>query len=275
MFIHLDNRALIKLTGKDSESFLQSQLSNDINKLDKSSVQLSAYCQHQGKILALFWVLRDGDNFLLSFPLDLYDSVKARLEMFVLMADVMITDVTEQYLQIGVIGKPQKDSLPEGYTRFTINEQLTLILANPKNLSEFKLASENYWRKACIDSFIPEVNFASTETYVPQMLNLDINEVGVNFSKGCFPGQEVIARLHYLGKAKRRLFVFKTNTEIKDGDDLFCPSSESAKACGRVVVKVKFETDYFCLATLEVAHKDDKIYLNNEQGPTLTRINYE
>ena len=173
------------------------------------------------------------------------------------------------------IGKPQKDSLPEGYTRFTINEQLTLILANPKNLSEFKLTSESYWRKACIDSFIPEVNFASTETYVPQMLNLDINEVGVNFSKGCFPGQEVIARLHYLGKAKRRLFVFKTNTEIKDGDDLFCPSSESAKACGRVVVKVKFETDYFCLATLEVAHKDDQIYLNNEQGPTLTRINYE
>ena len=275
MFIHLDNRALIKLTGKDSESFLQSQLSNDINKLDKSSVQLSAYCQHQGKILALFWVLRDGDNFLLSFPLDLYDSIKARLEMFVLMADVMITDVTEQYLQIGVIGKPQKDSLPEGYTRFTINEQLTLILANPKNLSEFKLTSESYWRKACIDSFIPEVNFASTETYVPQMLNLDINEVGVNFSKGCFPGQEVIARLHYLGKAKRRLFVFKTNTEIKDGDDLFCPSSESAKACGIVVVKVKFETDYFCLAALEVAHKDDKIYLNNEQGPTLTRINYE
>ena len=79
MFVRLDNRALIRLTGKDSESFLQSQLSNDINKLDKSSVQLSAYCQHQGKILALFWVLRDGDNFLLSFPLDLYDSVKARL----------------------------------------------------------------------------------------------------------------------------------------------------------------------------------------------------
>ena len=98
MFVRLGNRALIKLTGKDSESFLQSQLSNDINKLDNSSIQLSAYCQHQGKILVLFWVIRAGDNFLLSFPLDLLDSIKARLQMFVLMADVMITDVTEAIL---------------------------------------------------------------------------------------------------------------------------------------------------------------------------------
>ncbi len=68
MFVHLDNRALLKITGKDSKSFLQSQLSNDVNKLDNSSIQLSAYCQHQGKILVLFWLLRSKDDFLLSFP---------------------------------------------------------------------------------------------------------------------------------------------------------------------------------------------------------------
>ena len=111
MLIHLKNRALLKFTGSENEAFLQAQLSNDISKLDNSSVQLNAYCQHQGKILALFWLIRAGDDFLLSFPLDLLDSIKARLQMFVLMADVKITDVTEQYLQIGVIGKSQKDSL--------------------------------------------------------------------------------------------------------------------------------------------------------------------
>ena len=97
MLIHLNNRALLKLSGSENETFLQAQLSNDISKLDDSSVQLNAYCQHQGKILALFWVIRAGDDFLLSFPLDLIDSIKARLQMFVLMADVKITDVTEQY----------------------------------------------------------------------------------------------------------------------------------------------------------------------------------
>ncbi len=268
MIIHLKNRALLKLSGSENEAFLQAQLSNDISKLNEESVQINAYCQHQGKILALFWVIRAGDDFLLSFPLDLLDSNKARLQMFVLMSDVTITDVTEEYVQIGAIDESLKNS-------YVINEHLSLILTNSKDSSEFKFNSQEHWDKACIESFLPEISFASTETYIPQMLNLDIDEVGVNFSKGCFPGQEVVARLHYLGKAKRRLFVFKTNTEIKDGDDLFCPSSESAKACGRVVVKVKFETDYFCLATLEVAHKDDQIYLNNEQGPTLTRINYE
>ena len=98
MLIHLNNRALLKLSGSENEAFLQAQLSNDIGKLDNSSVQLNAYCQHQGKILALFWVIRSGDDFLLSFPFDLLDSIKARLQMFVLMTDVKITEATEQYL---------------------------------------------------------------------------------------------------------------------------------------------------------------------------------
>ena len=268
MFVRLDNRALIRLTGKDSESFLQSQLSNDVNKLDNSSIQLSAYCQHQGKILVLFWLLRSKDDFLLSFPLDLIETVKNRLQMFILVSDVKIEDVTEKYLQLGLINENKADA-------YVLNGQLSLMLVDSQSAEKFTFASRQYWDKACIDNLIPEVNSITTEKFVPQMLNLDIDEIGVNFAKGCYPGQEVVARLHYLGKAKRRLFVFKSVSEIKIGDDLFCPSSKSARTCGSVVFQVKFKADYFCLATLEVAHKDDQIYLNNEQGPTLTRINYE
>ena len=268
MLIHLNNRALLSITGSESEPFLQAQLSNDISKLDNSSVQLNAYCQHQGKILALFWVMRSGDDFLLSFPLDLLDSIKARLQMFVLMSDVSITNVTDQYLQIGVINKFQKDS-------FTINEQLSLMLAEPEDLAKFNFTSQEYWDKACIDSFLPEVSIASTETFVPQVLNLDINEIGVNFSKGCFPGQEIVARLHYLGKVKRRLFAFKSDSPLSIGDTLHCAQSKSAKASGSVVSQVKFGADFYCLATLEVEHKDDKITINNDQGPTLIRIHNE
>jgi len=268
MLIHLKNRAILKLSGSENEAFLQAQLSNDISKIDYSHVQLNAYCQHQGKILALFWVIRTGDDFLLSFPLDLLDSINARLQMFVLMSDVKITNVTKQYLQIGLIGEPQNNSL-------TINEQLSLILTNPKNLSKFDLTSQDHWDKACIDSFLPEVSIASTETYIPQMLNLDINEVGVNFSKGCFPGQEVVARLHYLGKAKRRLFAFKSDSPLNIGDILHCAESKSSKASGSVVSQVKFGADFYCLAILEVENKDNKITINNDQGPTLIRIHNE
>ena len=188
--------------------------------------------------------------------------------MFILVSDVKIEDVTEKYLQLGLINENKADA-------YVLNDQLSLMLVDSQSAEKFTFASRQYWDKACIDNLIPEVNSITTEKFVPQMLNLDIDEIGLSFTKGCYPGQEVVARLHYLGKAKRRLFVFKSVSEIKPGDNLFCPTSKSAKACGSIVFLVKFNTDYFCLATLEVAHKDDQIYLNNEQGPTLTRINHE
>jgi folate-binding protein YgfZ len=275
MYSYLNSRALLKISGGDAESFLQAQLSNNINELDNSSIQLNAYCQHQGKMLALFWVMRSNNDFLLSFPLDLLEIIKSRLQMFVIMSDVTIDDVSDDYLQIGVIDENQNNA-------FTINDKLSLIIVNPSELSKFKVISNDFWDKACIDSSLPEIYLSTSEKLVPQMLNLDIDEIGVNFSKGCFPGQEVVARLHYLGVAKRRMFAFESDSEINVGDTLFCSTSKSAKARGArykasgiVVFKVKYNTKFYCLATLEVASKDEKVTLNNEQGPILKRIKDE
>ena len=275
MFTHLNNRALLKVSGSDAETFLQGQLSNDINKLDASSVQLNAYCQHQGKILALFWVMRRENSFFLSFPLDLLEAIKPRLQMFIIMSDVAIEDITNEYIQVGSIGETQQKAL-------VINDKLSLIIADKQDINKFNLEPIDYWSMACIDSFLPEIFSITSEKLVPQMLNLDINEFGVNFSKGCYPGQEVVARLHYLGSAKRRLFAFELNSDAYVGDFLYCASSKSAKArgaryksSGMVVFKLKYNSNFYCLATLEVELKDDKITLNNEQGPILTRINNE
>ena len=275
MYSYLNSRALLKISGGDAESFLQAQLSNNINELDRSSIQLNAYCQHQGKMLALFWVMRSNDDFLLSFPLDLLEVIKSRLQMFVIMSDVTIDDVTDDYLQIGVIDENQNNA-------FTINDKLSLIITGLNELAKFSMSSKDTWDKACIDSILPEIYLLTSEKMVPQMLNLDIDEIGVNFSKGCFPGQEVVARLHYLGVAKRRLFAFESDSEINVGDALFCSTSKSAKvrgtrykSSGIVVSKVKYNTKFYCLATLEVASKDEKVTLNNEQGPILKRIKNE
>ena len=275
MRVYLKNRSLLNISGNDSESFLQAQFSNDIEQLDNSSIQLNAYCQHQGKILALFWVMRSDDSFLLSFPLDLLEIIKSRLQMFVIMSDVTIDDVTNDSLQIGVIDENQKNA-------FIINDKLSLIITRPNELAKFSMSSKETWDKACIDSSLPEIYLLTSEKMVPQMLNLDINEKGVNFSKGCFPGQEVVARLHYLGVAKRRLFAFESDSEINVGDALFCSTSKSAKARGArykasgiVVSKVKYNMQFYCLATLEVASKDEKVTLHNEQGPILKRIKNE
>ena len=275
MFVHLNNRALLEVSGSDAENFLQAQLSNDINKLDEFSIQLNAYCQHQGKILALFWVMRHGDSFFLSFPSDLLEAIKSRLQMFVIMSDVVIEDITNEYIQVGSIGETHQKAL-------VINDKLSLIITDKQDINKFNMGPLVHWNMTCIDSFLPEIFSATSEKLVPQMLNLDINEFGVNFSKGCYPGQEVVARLHYLGSAKRRLFAFKLDFDANVGDSLYCASSKSAKArgaryksSGMVVFKLKYNSNFYCLATLDVEIKDEKITLNNAQGPILIKINNE
>ena len=272
MFIHLKNRALLKVSGSDAETFLQGQLSNDINKLDAFSVQLNAYCQHQGKILALFWVIRHEDSFFLSFPSDLLEVIKPRLQMFVIMSDVVIEDVTKEHIQIGSIDESNQEAL-------VINDKLSLIITDKKDINQFNMEPIEHWNMACVDSSLPEIFSITSEKLVPQMLNLDIDEFGVNFSKGCYPGQEVVARLHYLGSAKRRLFAFELGSELNVGDSLYCASSKSAKARGArykssgiVIFRIKYNSKFYCLATLEVELKDEAVTLNNEQGPLLKRI---
>ena len=275
MKIALKERALIKISGADAEVFLQNQFSNDIDVLNNSEIQINAYCQHQGKIIALFWVLRSDESFLLSFPSDLAEKIKTRLQMFVIMSDVLIDDVSDQYHQIGLINENHSNA-------YSINENLSLLIASNLEKNIEMSSNNNEWTKACIDSQIPEVFLSTSEKLVPQMLNLDINEVGVNFSKGCYPGQEVVARLHYLGEAKRRLFAFQCDSEVQIGDNLYCDSSKAAQArgdrykgSGILINTVKYNSKFYCLATLDIELLDEKITINNESGPTLKRINNE
>jgi len=275
MRVYLKNRSLLYISGSDSESFLQSQLTNDISKLGDSEIQINAYCQHQGKIIGLFWVMRYQNGFLISFPDELLEKIKSRLEMFVIMADVVIEDLTNHLFQIGLIDEQQSDA-------YILNTNLSIEISDKLDKESDDFGDIEEWNKSYFDSSIPEVYAITSEKLVPQMLNLDINEIGVNFSKGCYPGQEVVARLHYLGSAKRRLFSFQSDQEMQVGDSLYCASSKTAlargeryKGSGIVVSKVKSNSLFNCLATLDVDLKDEEITLNNEHGPKLERINDE
>ena len=123
MRIHLKKRALIKISGKDSAQFLQSQFSNDIEELDCKNIQISAYCQHQGKVIGIFWIMRLDNEFLLSFPYDLLEKIITRLKMFVIMSQVFIDDVTEIYRQIGLINETNE-------VEYRINSNLECSYSN-------------------------------------------------------------------------------------------------------------------------------------------------
>ena len=263
MIVQLNNRVLLKLTGKDVQTFLQGQFSNDIDALEEGVVQVNAYCQHQGKIIALIWVMKQSEDFYLSFPDDLKTIVVQKLTMFKMMSAVEIIDVSDEIIQLGVI-----DGSFEG--AFRLNKQQSVALV--ESVDGVELGNESEWESACIANNIAEVTLATSEKFVPQLLNLDINEVGVSFNKGCYPGQEVVARLHYLGKSKRRMRQFECEGEVDVGDELVVVGSKSAKASGIVVRRVKLGAKSSFLATVEVAHEDDKITLNDADGIELTRV---
>ena len=266
MIIQLTNRTLLKITGGEVQGFLQGQFSNDIDALEEGVIQLNAYCQHQGKIMALIWVMKRDDEYYLSFPKGLSAEIVKKLTMFKMMSDVTIKDITNELLQFGVI-----DEVVDGV--FVLNTNQSIVLMDSDY--GFELSDISVWEQSCIANEVPEVELATVEKFVPQLLNLDIDEMGVNFSKGCYPGQEVVARLHYLGKSKRRMRQFECEGEVNVGNELLVAGSKSAKASGIVVRRVQLGDKSSFLATVEVAFEDAAITLNNADGIQLTRINQD
>ena len=263
MIIKLDNRALLKVSGSDAESFLQSQLTNDIFQITPNKIQINAYCQHQGKIMAILWVFIRNDNFYLSFPEDLKGIVLSKLNMFKLMSKVEIEDYSLKLKQYGLIDEKYNQCM-------SIKENLSLLTT--REILD-TTGSIYQWEKACIDDNLPEIYRDTSEQFIPQALNLDIDEVGVSFTKGCYPGQEVVARMHYLGKPKRRLFLFYSKCEATIGDFITVEDSKSLKPSGVILRVAKIDENYYSLGTFEIQHINESANLNNDVNKPLTIIN--
>jgi len=263
MKVNLKDRSLLKVSGPDAKAFLQSQLTNDIDSLTEDKLQINAYCQHQGKIIALLWVFIKNDNFYLSFPKDLNEIVLSKLNMFKLMSKVTIEDFSLQINQYGLIDEKLDGSME-------IRNNLSLLTTRKTLESSVDI---NLWEKACIDNELPEIYLKNSEQFIPQALNLDIDNLGVSFTKGCYPGQEVVARMHYLGKPKRRLYSFITDTIVKVGDSLNVENSKSLKSAG-IVVRV-YRQDKFTglLASFETSLINEKIHINDDTSASATLVN--
>jgi len=263
MYFKLSDRTLIKISGSDSGSFLQSQLTNDINKLETATIQFNAYCQHQGKVLAILWLFKIDEIFYISIPTDLSKLLLEKFNVYKLMSKVNFEDLTNQISQYGLIDATEPNALK-------LTDSLSILVTNQKLDCE---KNNNAWGKSLISSEIPDISLNLSEKFIPQDLNLDINEIGVSFSKGCYPGQEVVARMHYLGKPKRRLFQFISKFEVFIGDEIHTGNSSSLKSSGMVIRATKFDENYYILGTLEVKHDNDNIFLRGDISRKLTVIN--
>jgi len=246
MVFRFDNRAIIKVSGSDAFAFLQSQFTNDISQITPNKIQINAYCQHQGKIMAILWVFVKKDSLYLSFPSTLKELV-----------------LSNEIIQYGLIDEKYEDSL-------IIKDNLSYLIS--REILDTN-GSLDQWEKACIDNNLPEIDLETSEQFIPQALNLDIDKIGVSFSKGCYPGQEVVARMHYLGKPKRRLFRFSSKCEATTGDLINVKSSKSLKPSGVVLRVAKIDENFHLLVIFEIQHINESAILNNDVNKPISIIN--
>lgn len=259
----LDQFGVIDTTGDDAASFLHAQLTNDTQHLDAAGARLAGYCSAKGRLLASFLVWRSGEAIRLLVSKDVQAAVQKRLSMFVLRAKAKLVDATGELLAVGLAGDVRAalssvfDALPDGVhvkvdgpagslIRVPDAEgRLRYLWIGPKAEVEARLpvlagkleqVSAAVWDWLDIRAGEPRITQPVVEQFVPQMVNFDVLG-GVNFRKGCYPGQEIVARSQYRGTIKRRTALANIAadlTAVAPGTELF-HSDDPGQPCGMVV----------------------------------------
>lgn len=243
----LSHLGLLELSGAEALTFLQGQVTNDVKQLSTTQqAHLTAYCNPKGRMLALFLAFYQNERLHLQFNRALLEPIMKRLKMYVMRSKVDIKDVSADFNIIGIDGPeaasilasslakisrefdPPKNAydfvtvantvilkLPSiaGHTRFEILTETALASEIKNALTEHcQVVEKNHWDWLEINAGIPDVLPATQEQFVPQMLNLDLLNA-INFKKGCYTGQEIVARTHYLGTVKRRTYLVEIASE--------------------------------------------------------------
>lgn len=288
----LSQLGLIGASGADTRAFLQGQLTNDVNQVTGEHIQFNSYCSPKGRMLASFWVFQRDDALYMLLPAELLPTILKRLQMFVLRADVTLEDASEELARFGLIGECGADLLPFApkEVRTTITRDDISVIHLPGETPRLAVigpagslkplwknvtaaaprVGHDQWKLADIRAGIPGVQEATVDAFVPQMANLQLID-GVSFRKGCYTGQEVVSRMQYLGKLKRRMYRAKLDGDAQPaaGDELYSPGSE--QAVGRIAAAAASpEGGHEVLAIVQIAAAEaGELRLQNQHGPVL------
>ena len=199
----LSRYGVLSVIGDDARDFLHAQLTNDIQGLAPDRAALAGWCSAQGRLLATFLVIPSPQGFLLQLARDLAPAVAKRLGMFVLRSKVKIADESASWVQDGVwdadFSQPDV-AWKDGIVTVRVGEQRFIQMGS----NEQPNATEDDWILREIRAGRPFISSATQDKFVPQMVNLE-KLGGVDFQKGCYPGQEIVARAQYRGQVKRRM----------------------------------------------------------------------
>ena len=243
----LSHYGLIGFAGEEAQTFLHALISNDLRNLSENAAVFAAYLSPKGRMLANFLVLKRGGDLLVLLPAALREAIQKRLSMYILRAKVKARDASAEWVRLGLSGPGSAaavaallgKAVPAGAMSMAHAETVFALRLGEQRFDLFvapaaapaawaALAATQRpvgapaWDWLLVNAGIPTVLPATQDHFVPQMANMEVLG-GVSFNKGCYPGQEIVARSQYLGKVKRRLYLAHVDAEAKIGDELFSP----------------------------------------------------
>lgn len=299
LFCDQSHFGIIAAYGEDAAEFLQTQFTNDINQVDEAHSQLSALCTPKGRMLCNFRIFRREQTYYLVLPYELLEAALSRLRMFVLRSKVTLEDASDALMGIGTSGNKMIDllgdivgSLPENidesieYSDYTIIrvagviprfEIYGLLEAMKKLWQALDVhatpVGADVWELLNIQAGIPVITAGTIDAFVPQMANMQLIN-GVSFTKGCYPGQEIVARMHYLGKLKRRMYRigFNAHDKPETGTPLVTDTSTESQDIGTLLsTQVNHDGNYEALAVIQVNDAENsQLKLGDVKGPQVT-----
>jgi len=276
----------IVIAGGDATEFLQGQFTNDVNKVDKNSSQLSGFCNNKGRMIANFRLFQHQANYFISIRNDLVEPSISHLQNYVLRAEVAMQDISEQLIHIGISGKNAEtllasyiDNLNSTVDSVSFNENYIAIRiadSTPRYeifcsfehavklwnelATKTKVVNSEYWDYLNIKNGLPFIDSSTSGNFVPQMANMELIN-GISFEKGCYTGQEIVARTHFLGKQKRRTYRISitSKTKPKVGEPLATETSTENQFTGTLVTLYPVaKNKYEALAVIQIKSAEEE-----------------
>jgi folate-binding protein YgfZ len=261
----ITEQGLIALDGEESSHFLHGQLTNDVEHLGSDEARLAAYCSPKGRMLASFLMWRSGSSILLQLPLEIQAAIQKRLSMFVLRAKTKLSDASAlpgHQVVIGLGGALAEAVLQSWFEPLPARPYAKLehplgtlirvadafgapryqwLMSSavaqtvlPELAQRLSVGDAHAWQLSAIHAGVPQIGKATQEQFVPQMVNFELLG-GVNFKKGCYPGQEIVARSQYLGKLKRRTTLVTINDSAAVAGAEVYATADPEQPCGMIV----------------------------------------
>lgn len=294
----LSHYALLAIGGDDATAFLHSQLINDIQNLDDNHSQLNGYCNPKGRLIANFRIFKRDGKYYLRYPMELTETLTRRLSIFVMRSKVTIDDGSDHFVRIGYSGPSADkelaeviDNIPSEVNQVTHQDNL-MIIRIPGITPSYEIygdesSIQDIWTRLDVHSApigasgwqlievlagMPHITEMTSEQLVPQMINYQAID-GLSFKKGCYPGQEIVARMHYLGKLKKRMYLarIKSDEAPRSFEEVYSSKKETGARTGNIInMAAHPDGGYAVLAVIQINDAEStEIRLGGASGPAL------